>query len=135
MEELRDVTIVGDWANETVTQGKFTRELQFGTVDVIVDELLALGVDGIRLENNYYLDHLNGSNIGPVYSIWNAGPTKTPEEESYIINEAHRRGFNVIMSNWIGVDDTSTGGVYYEIWQANPDDMDAFWLSHLHLTL
>jgi hypothetical protein len=134
MEYLKDVTISG-WANEIVTDGGFTQELMFGGVDVIFDDLLALGVNGIRLENNYYLNSLNGSTILPVYSRWNASPTKNPEEETYIINEAHRRGFNVIMTNWFGVDTASTGGVFYEACQAKPKDEEAFWGSHLNLTL
>jgi hypothetical protein len=134
MEYLKDVTIV-DWNNEIRTSGQFTQELMFGTVDVIFDELLALGVNGVRVQNNYYLDSLTGHNISPLYSIRDAIVTKNPEEETYIINEAHRRGFNVIMTNWFGVDTASTGGVFYEACQAKPKDEEAFWGSHLNLTL
>jgi hypothetical protein len=135
MEFLKDVTFFGDWFNSYLSNGSWNQESQFALVDVLLFELLGLGVNSIRLENIYYLESLSSSEIVSIFNQWNAGPTKSPQEESYIVNEAHRLGLTVLISNLIGVDSASTGGVYHENWEASPDDPIEFWENNKSLTI
>ncbi len=133
MAPLRDVEII-KWANAEATAGRWTRLSQFALVDVLLGELQRLGVQTIRVPDALYLPTVSGSEIRPVYDHWNSGPSRTAEETTYVVDEAHRLGMAVMLSNWIGVDAGATG-VAMESWQASPTDPNAFWDNYERVTL
>lgn len=135
MWQLKDVTKSTAWRNEVAPPGGWGRQQQLTLVDMMLGDLAALGVKTVRIENPYYIMTLSGTDIVPVYDRYNWGPTMRADELEYFIDEAHRLGMGTLLANWIGVDIASTGGKPYEIFQAQPPDMTAFWASNLTLTL
>jgi len=134
MPQLNDVTVYGAWCNELVSKGNWHWSSQRILVDVQLREFAQLGVGTVRVINNYYIGTLEGNAVGPVYDQWNAGPTKRPDELEYLVNEAHRLGLRILLSNSVAVNSASTGGVFFEIWQANPSYSEALWGSYATLT-
>ena len=133
MEPLKDVEVIG-WFNASVSQGRWVQSSQFALVDVLLEELQNLGVQTVRVPNCYYLPTLSGNELHPIYNRVNWGPTRSPEETAYVVNEAHRLGLRVLLSNWIGVD-ADPAGVSRESWEARPSDPAAFWQNYAELTL
>lgn len=135
MEDLKDVTKSPFWYNELVSDGFWNQEAQFKLIDHLLAELKDLGFESVRDMNAYYISTLQGNEIYANYDSLDPMPTKTDEEFAYFVNEAHRLGLRFIASNWIVVDKETTGGTYYEIWQANPSDINKYWSNYTKLTL
>ena len=72
---------------------------QLALVDVYLEELQWLGVDGVRLRDIYYFEGLTGIDLFPIYDRAWFGVTRRPHETAYVVNEAHRRGMSVIIGN------------------------------------
>ena len=136
MEYMRDATFSTFWPVDLNTPGTFwPLESQYAFVDVLLAELRSVGFNAVRVKNPYYSFGLTATEFQPVYDNFNAGVSKRPEESRYVIDEAHRLGMKVIMSNWIGIDTRSTGGVYHETWQASPSPIDEYWENYQALML
>jgi len=128
MERLNDATKSARWDNEARSGGWWNQEAQFRLVTMFLEEIQRIGFNAIRITNSFFVRGYRGSTLYPAFDM--GITTMTEEEEAYLINEAHRLGLKVLASEWIGVDMRSVNGVYVEIWQVCPKDLDAFWKSY-----
>ena len=136
MAYLKDVTLSTLWPLELCEPGTFwPQSSQFAFVDVILSELRDVGFDTVRIKDPYFSFGLTATEFQPVYDNSSGGVSKRPEESCYVINEAHRLGLRVIMSNWIGIDTRSTAGAYMETWQATPSPIDEYWANYQALMI
>jgi len=136
MEYLKDATFSTFWPLDLNEPGAFwPLEAQYALVDVLLFELRDVGFDTVRIKDPYYTFGSTATEFHPVYDNFNAGVSKRPEESQYVIDEAHRLGMKVVMSNWIGIDTRSTDGVYIETWQATPDPVDSYWRNYQTLMM
>ena len=136
MPYLRDATISTLWPMDLYKPGAFWPiEAQIALVDVQLAELRDVGFDTIRSKNLYYSFGLTGTEFQPVYDNFNAGVSKRPEVNRYIVNEAHRLGLNVMMSTVVGIDMRSTDDVYYEPWQSSPEPIEEYWENYYQLMM
>jgi len=134
LDDLRDATFSGIWPLDLYEEGTFWPiEAQIALVDALLAEMRDVGFDTVRLKNTYYSFGLTATEFEPVYDYFNAGVSKQPAVMRYLINEAHRWGLRVIMSNLIGIDMRSTEDVYHETWQATPDPIDDYWDNYQEL--
>ena len=133
MQQLKDVQVL-KWGNPSVLWNRWRQQTQFAFVDVLLDEMARLGVKTVRLEHTYYLPTVTSNNIVPVYARDNHGPSLTPEEGAYVVNEAHRVGLRVLLADWIGVDQGASGTAL-ESWQATPSDLVLLWENYKALVL
>jgi dipeptidase len=85
---------VGSWLNENTYAG-WSQASQFLFVDNIFIELANLGCDSVSLWNEYYLKTMSSY---PAASYYSFPVTMTDEELTYFINEAHYRGFKIIVT-------------------------------------
>jgi len=124
MEYRKDVDLSTMWLNASVTDRQWPMQSQLALVDVCLAELSRLGVNGVRMQNEYYISSEHGTTILPLYGNRNcAGPTKTPEEEAYVICEAHRLGMSVMTGNMVSIGD---GVKWRELFWASPEPLSAF---------
>jgi hypothetical protein len=129
-QRANDVHFSFYWANSASTQGWWDQKAQLALVDVNLWELKRLGVTRVTFENPYYVDGLSGSEVYPVYDHWAPGVSKTPLEEAYLINEAHRLGLEVAPSIFVSVElGTTADSDWRELYEVQPDAPDAFWQS------
>jgi hypothetical protein len=126
MEYRHDVDVASGWVNEFVTNGRWPESTQLRLVDVYLDDMQRLGIDGIRILNEYYIATATATQVGPIYDQNLTGLTKRTEEEAYIINEAHRRNMRVSMGNLVSI-----GGKdpWAELFYASPQPLSSFFAS------
>jgi len=125
MEYRWDVDFGSRWHNELIDYN-WPVSSQFALVDVLLSELVELGIESLRVWNEYLVANHFASEITPVFDDMRfAGPTKRPYEEAYIVNEAHRLGLTISLGNLVSVGNQETGE-WEELYAASPSSMQAF---------
>ena len=130
MPELHDVEKGPFWSNSATCVGFWTDEAQRKLVTMLLEELVALGVNAIRMQTTYYVDGQYGSVVHPIYDRQDLiGPTMTDEEVSYFVGEAHRLGMMAIVVPGIWGAPLQHGGRLYDGFELVPSDTNGFWRS------
>jgi hypothetical protein len=123
MVPRHDVDLADIWLNELRSDGDWPQSTQFALVDVFLSDLRHLGIDAIRTLNAYCIADAESTDIYPNYN-WNYFTlTKRPEEESYVINEAHRLGMTVATGNMVNIESETH---WEELYAASPAPMETF---------
>jgi hypothetical protein len=130
MEFEKAVELATFWENEKSSNGVWPRASQFILVDVLLRDLQYLGVKSISFFNEYYIESGEDPNIVPLHYQNLPGPTKDPEEEAYIINEAHRLGIAVTTGNFVSI---GNEGEWAELFYASPHPLSTFFSNFVTL--
>ena len=85
MEKLKDVDTHMFWSDIGYGDGKTPRDAQFALVDIYLAELVRLGFNAFRTSNSYFISSETSTDIHKVILNTRGNPSKTPEEEAYII--------------------------------------------------
>jgi hypothetical protein len=126
MEQLKDVDTHVFWVEIGYGDGKTPQDTQFALVDVYLAELVRLGFNAFRTNNSYFISNKNATSIHKLFLNTQGSPSKTPEEEAYIINEGHRLGLSVLAGNIVTLADALPGGQYKELYWAYPQPISEF---------
>jgi len=130
MESKNRVELATFWNNDEHSNGVWTRASQYQLVDVLFRDLVHLGVNAISVYNEYYIVSREDTTIVPLTYHNLPGPTKTPEEEAYIVNEAHRLGFEVTTGNFVSIGNDHE---WAELFYASPKPLISFLSSRAQL--
>jgi hypothetical protein len=131
MGELRDVDTSFIWFKEGNGNGQYPQATQFALVDIYLAELVRLGFNAFRTYNEHYISSPTSTEIKKIFDLSNLpGPTKTLEEEAYVINEGHRLGLIVMAGNMYSIGNENFWG---ELFYASPDPLDIFISSMISL--
>ncbi len=85
------------WLNDHSLQG-WNAALQYRMVDLAFSELQRLHVDWIKIDPPFYMWTLDSTDVVRVYDSPLLGPSWTNADIRYAIDEAHRRGIQVMGS-------------------------------------
>jgi len=133
MGQLKDVQVI-KWCDSFVWGG-WSQTSQFALVDALLDEIARLGARTVRFELTYYLPTAASNDIVPVYIYANNGPSLTPDEVAYVVNEAHRRGLGILLTDFVWVNSGPPPGVPRELGEIALSDRELFWSNYKVLVL
>jgi len=129
MEYRKDVDLETFWDNELSSGGEWSQHSQFALVDVLFMDLLHLGFNGVRFSNQYFIANRTSPVILPIYHLSHLpGVTKQPDEEAYLVCEAHRLGLSVLAGNYVAVGNSQEWG---EIFESCPTPRDVFYDNYM----
>jgi hypothetical protein len=123
MVPRHDVDLADIWMNEYGSVAGWPQPTKFALVDVFLSDLKYLGVDAIRALNAYCIADAQSTDIYPDYDTKYFTLTKRPEEEAYVINEAHRLGMMVATGNIVNIQSENH---WEELYAASPTPVENF---------
>ena len=123
MEVLKDVDTGQFWVEVGYGDGHWPEDTQFTLVDVYLAELVRLGFTAFRTYSAYFISSETATDIHKLFHDMRGAPSKTPEEEAYIINEGHRLGLAVLAGNLVVVGHEN---FLEELYNASPEPLSEF---------
>jgi len=119
-----DIDLGSQWTNEHVMHDGWSQQAQLQLVDIYLWEIAQLGIQSVRVWNDYYIQSHVSSEISPNYdSVFS--PTKRGLEVAYIVNEAHRLGLDISLGNAVSIYYPDTGE-WEELYAATPQSVEEY---------